>query len=226
MATFFDRANAPEFRIICGNPVLRIATIRKARFALIEMVDGTPRSVLSTTDKYVFRRLMYFLDDQTLRCWPSIETLAARCECSEKTVKRSLARLKQAGFLEWMRRTVKSGRQSNSYKFSFGLVGWNDLYRPRAGEVPVKRVPDRERNADGSFKPKAEAETLIGAASVVQAESEAASLDDAPKAQEAVAVSVSPALRGWIACDRPRALVPLPVGRSSVADLIGRLGGG
>lgn len=70
------------------------------------------------------------------QCDPSHTTIADDAGCSERTVRRALARLNALGLLTWQRRVVRDGwrtaQTSNAYHFGHGLP-------------PVPRVERKEK---------------------------------------------------------------------------------
>jgi len=86
----------------------------------------------------------------TGQCDPSHDTIATDAGCSERTVRRALARLNALGLLTWQRRVVRAGwrtaQTSNAYQFGHGLP-------------PVPRV-ERKKKA----KPSGSTDSLSAAA--------------------------------------------------------------
>lgn len=88
---------------------------------------GAPAGALGYVALEVLRELVRLVDWRTGRLDPSIETLMARCKRSKAPVVRALKALKLAGFLDWIRRYVATGREgfgpqvqqtSNAYRLT------------------------------------------------------------------------------------------------------------
>lgn len=71
---------------------------------------------VASTDKLVLLALADTADDDG-SCWPKLSYLAAKCEMSEDTVRRSVYRLIEAGYVSTTKRFDQTGRQlSNGYR--------------------------------------------------------------------------------------------------------------
>lgn len=107
-------------------PVGRPAVLRQRLEQLDVKLEAADRR-LRRTDITVLRALLTFLDFKTGRLFPAIASIAAKAGCHENTVKTALVRLKANGFIQWVRRTVKTGNDgefapqreqtSNAYGF-------------------------------------------------------------------------------------------------------------
>lgn len=241
MSNLPDRLRSPVRSMIGGNPALTRAHVAAAVFEL----ERVARPLIPKGVRHTLHVLLGFLNKTSLQCSPCQQTLAEAVGAHRATIVRHLQVLEAVGLITRCSLPVgqgRRGRESDYYSFAFGLVGRPELVWKPSVEAVKPRGRRPVRAADGTFRSAAAARNSVAAgsdlnpreaASVVQAESEAASLDDPPKAEGVAAVpvyamaplSVSPALRGLIGSDRPRALAPLPVGRASVSDLLARLGG-
>ncbi|WP_420535554.1 helix-turn-helix domain-containing protein [Alkalihalobacillus pseudalcaliphilus] len=68
------------------------------------------------TDKLVYVMLCMYADNETLTSYPSIERLAELCGCSERMVRYSISRLKEAELISVEARYDGRGyRSSNVY---------------------------------------------------------------------------------------------------------------
>ncbi|AXH71902.1 MAG: helix-turn-helix domain protein [Microviridae sp.] len=94
---------------------------------------------LSSRDKLVAVALLDVLHLRLFRCCVCQRTLAARLQCSVRTVARALKALREAGILRWRRRR----RRASEYRFNMRLVDSSvtapdGIDRPyRAGGAPL-----------------------------------------------------------------------------------------
>jgi hypothetical protein len=58
----------------------------------------------------VLRALLRFMDGKTGRCDPCLDTIASRSKLSRRTVVRQLEALRRERVIDWVRRTVKTGK--------------------------------------------------------------------------------------------------------------------
>ena len=65
---------------------------------------------ISMNAKAVLEALFSVMDGKTGRCDPCLDTIAKRCDLSRRTVVRQLHALREARIIDWVRRTVKTGR--------------------------------------------------------------------------------------------------------------------
>ncbi|GGB21676.1 hypothetical protein GCM10011380_09080 [Sphingomonas metalli] len=91
-----------------GLPVGRAATIRQELAPLRELIE-TGRQRLQLVDLRVLKALLRFVDFKTGRLFPAIEAIAAKAACHRNSVVAALRRLKHHGFIDWVRRTIKTG---------------------------------------------------------------------------------------------------------------------
>lgn len=70
---------------------------------------------LTNTDIGVFCAICLYLHNHTRKGWPSHETLAKKARVSDRTVRRSIKRLEEAGYIEVEERSTKFGRATNIY---------------------------------------------------------------------------------------------------------------
>ncbi len=91
-------------------PVDRPAALRQRIKQLDAMLEAADRR-LRRIDVTVLKALLSFLDFRTGRLMPAIATIADRAGCHANTVKAALARLKSNGFIDWVRRTIRTGNE-------------------------------------------------------------------------------------------------------------------
>lgn len=104
----------------------RIAAARKELAPLNVYLDEAGGR-LRRIDVAVLEALLATLDFATGRLFPAIETIAVRAACHRNSVIAALRRLRDHGFIAWVRRTVKTGnagefapqreQTSNAYYF-------------------------------------------------------------------------------------------------------------
>lgn len=115
-------------RYIDGEPAPagRPATLRRE----LGHVEGFLKKAavrLQRTDIDVLKAAIHGLDFATGRLFPAQETIADRAGCHPNSVKAGLRRLREHGFIAWVRRTIKTGAEgmfapqreqtSNAYYF-------------------------------------------------------------------------------------------------------------
>lgn len=94
----------------------------------------------------VFLSLADHANDQGV-CWPSQETLARKARCSERTVKRIIARLKAEGFLEVVQRWLPNHQPtSNNYRLIFAEKRPGDNLTPAHVTVGNACVTPGDKN--------------------------------------------------------------------------------
>jgi DNA-binding transcriptional ArsR family regulator len=84
--------------------------IRKAIWQFSDHVrrPGKPLPICANAMQ-VFQALIRHMDFRTGRCDPSLDTIAATCKLSRRTVVRHLDVLRRERLIDWARRTVKTG---------------------------------------------------------------------------------------------------------------------
>src|SRR5690625_6238296 len=71
---------------------------------------------LKAADKSVYSTLCMYADNKTAESWPSRETILLKAGVSDKTLRSSLERLQDQGYIEVIHRYAENGRQlSNLY---------------------------------------------------------------------------------------------------------------
>lgn len=174
------RSKAPEQRLLCLDFETRVAEVRSAvaRFRShvldVRSAEISPQKMRAL--RHVLLCMLKRLDCQLLICNPSHETIAADAELSARYVRELLELARGLGLVSWKHcQSKRDGQRFNAYRFSFELVGFvQPVYRSSRVKVARRRIWDGPRNADGTFARAAEPETPIGAASVVEAEPDAA----------------------------------------------------
>lgn len=82
------------------------AVMKSARRFERESMEASRRNgALGHVGLEVLEALFEFVDYRTGRCEPAVATIAGRIKRSRKAVHAALARLRAAGFLDWIRRT-------------------------------------------------------------------------------------------------------------------------
>lgn len=94
-----------------------ILDFRKRKFFRMTRAVIDDESVeLKPVDIAVYAVLCMYADNDDMSSYPSIETLARKSRCSERTVYRSLDTLKDAGYIDIINRFDKRGfKTSNQY---------------------------------------------------------------------------------------------------------------
>lgn len=76
------------------------------------MEDGSLRSA----DKSVYAALCLFSDNKTSKCWPGRDSLMRSAGVSDRTLRNSLKKLEDKGYIEIVKRYKNNGGQlSNAY---------------------------------------------------------------------------------------------------------------
>jgi len=107
-------------------PIGRPAALRMALAELDDVLAGFEKR-LRRIDVTILEALIKHVDFATGRLFPAIETIAAKAGCHRNSVIAGLRRLKAKGFIDWVRRTVRTGNEgefgpqleqtSNAYYF-------------------------------------------------------------------------------------------------------------
>lgn len=132
-----------------------IAAVMQAaeRFDRQHKAEGKRNGALGHIALEVLRELFRLVDYKTGALYPSIETIARGIRRSRPAVVAAMARLKQHGFLRWIRRTEKTENEggygpqvrqiSNAYGFDITAMPKTarDLIRRLLGKAPL---PDDE----------------------------------------------------------------------------------
>lgn len=94
-----------------------ILDFRKRKFFRMTRAVIDDESIeLKPVDIAVYAVLCMYADNDDMSSYPSIETLARKSRCSERTVYRSLDTLKDAGYIDIINRFDKRGfKTSNQY---------------------------------------------------------------------------------------------------------------
>src|SRR5690625_2456944 len=94
-----------------------ILDFRKRKFFRMTRAVIDDESIeLKPVDITVYAVLCMYADNDDMSSYPSIETLARKSRCSERTVYRSLDTLKDAGYIDIINRFDKRGfKTSNQY---------------------------------------------------------------------------------------------------------------
>lgn len=70
---------------------------------------------LKASDKSVYSVLCMYADNETSECFPSRTTIMREAGVSDKTLRKSIARLKERGYIDVKDRYSSAGRASNLY---------------------------------------------------------------------------------------------------------------
>jgi hypothetical protein len=70
---------------------------------------------LKASDKSVYATICLYADNETSDCYPSRETLMKDAGVSDKTLRNSLRRLADKGYIDIKHRYNKNGQSSNLY---------------------------------------------------------------------------------------------------------------
>lgn len=94
-----------------------ILDFRKRKFFRMTRAVIDDESIeLKPVDITVYAVLCRYADNDDMSSYPSIETLARKSRCSERTVYRSIDTLKDAGYIDIINRFDKRGfKTSNQY---------------------------------------------------------------------------------------------------------------
>ena len=92
-----------------------VVDFRKNKFIRVtrEVIDDTSELEFST-DIAVYVVLCMYADNNTTESNPKIETIAEKARCSERTVKRALNRLRDAGYIDIRHRFNALGHRASS----------------------------------------------------------------------------------------------------------------
>jgi len=105
--------------------------------------------------------LLYLFDRQggNGHSWPSISTIQQGCGLARSTVIAAVAELTKTGFIEVVKPTKPSVRESNSYRVRLELVRESNQSTPSTG---TKIEPEPVRNSDQSGANQSEIHTRTG----------------------------------------------------------------
>lgn len=132
---------------------------------------GQPHELTGNALKLLRAMMRKCLDFRTGRCEATLERLMQICRFSRPTVVRLLARLRELGFLDWVRRTERTGNKpgegplvwqtANAYFFEVGKLP--EMARKRLeqllGAFAPKPCPERV----GSGQPPSRGQRMVGA---------------------------------------------------------------
>ncbi|WP_129792544.1 RNA replicase [Sphingosinicella sp. CPCC 101087] len=148
------------------------------RFEDLTKPAGRRMGELGWTGVKVLKALIEIVDNMTGRLEPAIATIAAKANLGVSTVGRALARLRDAGFLDWLRRTEPldndgAGPQvhqtSNAYWFRLrGRAA--GLVRLILGKAPPESKSREEVQAEASAERAARLKAMRGPARVSAAD--------------------------------------------------------
>lgn len=93
-------------------PIGRPAALRQELAKLDEFIDRAKQR-LRRIDITVLKALLRRIDYMTGRLFPAIETIAADAGCHRNSVVGALRRLKAHGFIDWVRRSMKTGNDGS-----------------------------------------------------------------------------------------------------------------
>lgn len=139
----FDRRDVPRFMLAAE------------RFERMTREKGQRCGQLGGVALEVLRELLRLVDYRTGRLDPAITTLCDRIRRSRGAVVAALARLRDAGFLDWVRRYVPTGKEgrgvqvqqtSNAYRLTLPPIAAKLLGRA-AQPAPVPE-DEQQRRAD------------------------------------------------------------------------------
>lgn len=137
----FDRRDVPRFMLAAE------------RFERMTRQKGQRCGQLGSVALEVLRELLRLVDYRTGRLDPAITTLCERIRRSRDAVVRGLARLRDAGFLDWVRRYVPTGNEgrgvqvqqtSNAYRLTLPPIAAKLLGRA-AQPAPVPEDEQQRR---------------------------------------------------------------------------------
>jgi len=130
---------------------------------------GARRGALGLHALKVLRCLLRLVDYRTGRLDPAINTLAELCKLNRSTVVAALQRLRQAGFLSWIRRFAPTGQRgvrgpqveqvSNAYRLSLPERAQRLIRRLSPPKLPEDIEADRAARAADRRRMAAEDET-------------------------------------------------------------------
>lgn len=87
---------------------------RSVPFAMVTKAVLEDES-LKAADKSVYAVLCMYAGNTTSECFPSRDTLIKKSGVSDKTLRNSIAKLKECGYISVEKRYNKEGRASNLY---------------------------------------------------------------------------------------------------------------
>jgi predicted transcriptional regulator len=95
----------------------KVIDFRKRKFIQVTRdVVANDTKLKKASDISVYTVLCMYADNTSKLSWPSVETIAEKSRCSESGVRRSLANLKDAGYIDIRKRYDARGFQtSNQY---------------------------------------------------------------------------------------------------------------
>jgi DNA-binding transcriptional regulator YhcF (GntR family) len=171
---------AQIFRPICGgntNEALRWRDkllVVAREYNTIHKAKGEREGPLGSNGLWVLEVLLSFIDFQTGRCDPAIDTICAKARLARATVVRAIETLKQHGFIDKVRRTRKTGNRptegpqreqiSNAYAFATAL---KEKVRQRFAQLVGGRRKAQEIQEAKKRKAEARAEQLRAPASML-----------------------------------------------------------
>ena len=82
------------------------------------MAEAVKIRTESATDKLVLLMMANYADENN-QCYPSYKRLAADCCMTERGIKAVVGRLRKAGWLTWIQRTIGKSKTSNLYTIHF-----------------------------------------------------------------------------------------------------------
>jgi hypothetical protein len=166
-------------------PIGRPAVLRE----LIKQLDKTLTEAdrrLRRIDVLVLKALLSFLDFESGKLFPSIKRIAEKAACHRNSVVEALRRLKHHGFIEWVRRTTRTGNEgefapqleqtSNAYYFDnrrrMAKTTWARFMQiltaklRRLGRIPAGQSADDAAGSAVAALPGSMAESIqsLGAA--------------------------------------------------------------
>lgn len=97
------------WRKVTGSTCWRILAAAE-RFDELAKAKGRRNGRLGYVGLRVLKELVRLVDWKTGRLEPSLETIAARCRFAKSAVVAALARLREHGFVTWLRRFEPTGR--------------------------------------------------------------------------------------------------------------------
>src|SRR5699024_904972 len=95
----------------------RVLDFRKRKFfRMTRTVLDDESNGLKPVDITVYSVLCMYADNDDMSAYPSVDTIAKKSRCSERTVYRSLDNLKEGGYIDIVNRKDKRGfKTSNQY---------------------------------------------------------------------------------------------------------------
>ena len=87
--------------------------------------------------------------DENGICWPSMERVGKLIRADERTARRCIRRLEEAGELR-----VQKGRgRGNANRYQIAMQKSLDLFSEKGGEMPPDNLPPKEKGAKRALKP-------------------------------------------------------------------------